>query len=174
MSREKMLKIIKEIHFNMSDSEYEKMLEDISRGITEGYDIEEALDEYDYRGKALITYEDLILEEKKEDCTMSRSRNVKVNIKIHISSNDMGLKNLIKYIEEKMFENEEYKLEVLKVEEYTEDIKKIHVIMSTQGTYEENLRKFSSLHSRLEEVSNELGIKYEGISLTPNEVDWDI
>lgn len=124
MSREKMLKIIKEIHFNMSDSEYEKMLEDISRGITEGYDIEEALDEYDYRGKALITYEDLILEEKKEDCTMSRSRNVKVNIKIHISSNDMGLKNLIKYIEEKMFENEEYKLEVLKVEEYTEDIKK--------------------------------------------------
>lgn len=124
MSREKMLKIIKEIHFNMSDSEYEKMLEDISRGITEGYDIEEALDEYDYRGKALITYEDLILEEKKEDCTMSGSRNVKVNIKIHISSNDMGLKNLIKYIEEKMFKNEEYKLEVLKVEEYTEDIKK--------------------------------------------------
>lgn len=46
--------------------------------------------------------------------------------------------------------------------------------MSTKGTYEENLRKFSSLHSKLEEVSNELGIKYEGISLTPNEVDWDI
>lgn len=49
----------------------------------------------------------------------------------------------------------------------------IYIVMSTEGSYEYNLGKLSDLHLKLEELLKSNSIKYNGMSLIPNKVEWN-
>ena len=45
--------------------------------------------------------------------------------------------------------------------------------MNTIGSYEDNLGKLRDLHFKLEELLKSNSIKYNGMSLIPNKVEWN-
>lgn len=49
----------------------------------------------------------------------------------------------------------------------------IYIVMNTEGSYEYNLGKLSDLHLKLEELLKSNSIKYNGMSLIPNKVEWN-
>lgn len=49
----------------------------------------------------------------------------------------------------------------------------IYIVMNTEGSYEDNLERLRQFHFNLEQSLKSISIKYNGMSLIPNKVNWN-
>lgn len=104
---------------------------------------------------------------------MTKLKNVKVEITLFVECNQYGCEELIEIIEEGLLNNKEYTLSVFRNTKYCDNTKAIYMIMYTNGSYEMNLKRLRNLHTNIEELLEGTSVEYKGISLIPNQVNWE-
>ena len=99
--------------------------------------------------------------------------NVKVEIKVQLECKKDQNQNLDKMMEQHFSRNEEYSLAIIGSYCNTNDDVELYLVMNTTGSYEDNLDRLRELHFELEELLESNSVKYKGMSLTPNKVNWN-
>ena len=104
---------------------------------------------------------------------MKKSKSIKVELTVGLTCSYVQHKEVNKLINEGMINGNAYSLEVAGVDNYENNTTELHLIMSTEGTYEDNLDRIKEIHRKLEHLSKGTSMEYKGISLIPNKVEWN-
>lgn len=96
---------------------------------------------------------------------------VKVGITVYLEFEKGRNKNIEIMIKE--LDCKKYSLDVIGSYINENNEVEVYIIMNTEGSYEENLGKLRDLHLKLEELLKNNSIKYNGMSLVPNKVEWN-
>lgn len=99
--------------------------------------------------------------------------NVKVEIKVQLECKEDQNQNSEKMIELYFSGNEKYSLEIIGSYSNTNNDVELYLVMNTTGSYEDNLDRLRELHFKLEELLESKSVKYKGMSLIPNKVNWN-
>ena len=102
-----------------------------------------------------------------------KNDNVKVGITAHLELKNEQHQNLEEMINLYFLDNEEYKLDVIGSYRSINNDVELYLVMNTIGSYEDNLGRLEQLHFKLERLLKCNGIKYNGMSLVPNKVEWN-
>lgn len=102
-----------------------------------------------------------------------KKNNVKVEIKVQLECKKGLNQNLEDIVELNFRENEEYSLEIIGIYRSTNNDVELYLVMNTTGSYEDNLNRLRELHFKLEELLESKSVKYKGMSLIPNKVNWN-
>lgn len=102
-----------------------------------------------------------------------KKNNVKVEIIVHLECKNglnLNLEEMVKYY---FSGNKEYSLDIIGTYRSINNEVELYSVMNTIGSYEDNLGKLRDLHFKLEELLKSNSIKYNGMSLIPNKVEWN-
>lgn len=102
-----------------------------------------------------------------------KKSNVKIEITVYLECKKGQNQNLEEMVKSYFSDNEEYRLEVIGTYRSTNDDVELYLVMNTTGSYEDNLDKLRQLHLKLDKLLKNNSIKYNGMSLIPNKVNWN-
>ena len=98
-------------------------------------------------------------------------KKVNVELTAYLELRNQQLKKIETMIKE--LNCEKYSLNVIGSYINENNEVEVYIIINTEGSYEENLGKLRHLHLKLEELLKNNSIKYNGMSLVPNKVEWN-
>lgn len=104
---------------------------------------------------------------------MKKTKDVKVELTVDLNCNHSQYEELEKLINKGYLNGHEYNLDIVGLDNYKNKITKLHLIMNTQGSYEDNLDRIRTLHTKIEELLKVINVEYKGMSLIPNKVEWN-
>lgn len=104
---------------------------------------------------------------------MRKLKEIKVELTVDLECNHNQYEELEKLINEGVLNESEYNLEIVGLVNYKNNITELHLIMNTQGSYEDNLDRIRTLHIKIEELLKVISVEYNGMSLIPNKVEWN-
>lgn len=121
----------------------------------------------------IISVSNISLNEKNIGGLLMNKNNVKVEIKVQLECKEDQNQNSEKMIELYFSGNEKYSLEIIGSYSNTNNDVELYLVMNTTGSYEDNLDRLRELHFKLEELLESKSVKYKGMSLIPNKVNWN-
>lgn len=96
---------------------------------------------------------------------------VKVELTAYMECKNEQLKEIEIMIKE--LGCEKYSLDVIGSYINENNEVEIYIVMNTEGSYKDNLERLRQFHFDLEESLKSNSVKYNGMSLIPNKVNWN-